>query len=36
VAIRVVDASRLYDESDSEAPFAHQTGLIFSDARWRG
>src|SRR5215216_2814166 len=34
VAIRVVDASRLYDESDSEAPFAHQTRLILSDARW--
>jgi hypothetical protein len=34
VAIRVVDASRLYDESDSEAPFAHQTSLILSDARW--
>ena len=34
MAIRVVDASRLYDESDSEAHFAHQTSLILSDARW--
>ena len=33
MAIRVVDASRLYDESDSEAHFAHQTSLILSDAR---
>jgi hypothetical protein len=34
MAIRVVDASRLYDESDSEAHLAHQTSLILSDARW--
>src|SRR5215216_2605801 len=32
--IRLVDAHRLCDESDSEAPFAHQTSLILSDARW--
>ena len=34
MVIRVVDAFRLHDESDSEAPFAHQTSLILSDARW--
>ena len=32
MAIRVVDAARLYDESDSEAQFAYQTSLILSDA----
>ena len=32
--IRALDACRLDDESDSELPFAHQTGLILSDARW--
>ena len=31
--IRVLDACRLRDESDSEAPFAHQTSLILSDTR---
>ena len=33
-AIRVVDACRLDDESDSEPPIAHQTSLILSDTRW--
>ena len=32
--IRVLDACRLDDESDSEPPFAHQTSLILSDTRW--
>src|SRR5918996_1343465 len=36
VAIRVFDASRLYDESDSEAPVAHQTSLILSDTGFGG
>ena len=34
MVIRVVDACRLHDESDSEPPFAHQTSLILSDTRW--
>ena len=34
MVIRVVDACRLDDESDSEPPLAHQTSLILSDTRW--
>ena len=34
MVVRVVDAFRLHDESDSEAPFAHQTSLIMSDTHW--
>jgi hypothetical protein len=30
----MVDACGLQDESDSGAPFAHQTSLILSDTRW--
>ena len=36
MAIRGFDASRLYDESDSEAPVAHQTSLILSDTGFGG
>ena len=35
VVVRVVDASRLRDESDSELPVAHQSRLILSDPRSR-
>ena len=34
MVVRVVDACRLRDESDSEPSFAHQTSLILSDTRW--